>query len=196
MVLALTMPSLAPTIEWPNSRLRPLRSSDALDWYAYLSDPVVIEHTSYPVQSRESVQALVESRRLGYAEKTSCTWALVRQSDDKLIGTCGFNSWSLDHAWAELAFDLAREQWGAGLMSHAVVEALQWAFEVVGFNRIHAFVMISNERSIRLLEKSRFAREGLLRSFRIARGTPRDFWIYSVLQAEWSPPSKSGITTA
>ena len=50
-------------------------------------------------------------------------------------------------------------------MSDAVVEVLRWGFEVVGFNRIHALAMISNERSIRLLERSRFTREGLLSKF-------------------------------
>jgi RimJ/RimL family protein N-acetyltransferase len=139
---------------------------------------------------------MVESRRRGYAEKTSCIWALVSPSDDRLIGTCGYNRWSLEHAWAELAFDLARGQWGTGRMSEAVLEALRWGFEAAGFNRIHAMVMTTNERSIRLLEKSRFSREGLLRSFRIARGTPRDFWIYSVLRTEWSPPSRHGMRTA
>jgi len=185
-------PFLAPRIDRPGFRLRPLRVTDAPDWYAYLSDPRVIEHTSYPVQSPESVREMVERRIRGYAEATSCSWALARRSDDRLVGTCGFTSWSAPHGWAELAYDMEQGQWGAGLMSDAVRAALRWGFGVAGFNRVHALVMLSNARSIRLLEGVGFSREGCLRGFRIARGTPRDFWMYGLLRAEWQPEPAPG----
>jgi RimJ/RimL family protein N-acetyltransferase len=42
----------------------------------------------------------------------------------------------------------------------------------LGLNRVHAFVMTSNQRSIRLLDRCGFSREGTLRHYRIARGDP------------------------
>jgi [ribosomal protein S5]-alanine N-acetyltransferase len=193
IVRSITIPPLAPTIEGSGWRLRPLDPADAPVWHAYLSDPVVIEHTSYPALTPEAVLGMIEGYRRGYAEGRSCRWALARQADDRLIGTCGFNEWSGKHGVAELAYDLAREHWGAGLMTAAVAAAVQWAFAVVGFNRIHAVVMVSNDRSVRLLERLRFTREGTLRSFRIARGLPRDFWMYSLLRAEWEAESSGDM---
>jgi len=184
------LPLLAPTIEWEALRLRALRASDAPRLFDYLGNTVVIEHTSYPVQSLNSVERLIANAQQGYAERTSCKWALAMVSDDGIIGTCGFNNWALEHAAAELAYDLAPQHWGQGLMTQAVEAALGWAFETAGFNRVHAVVMASNLRSLRLLDRCGFRQEGLLRSYRIARSVPADFWMYSLLSAEWAgvPP--------
>jgi ribosomal-protein-alanine N-acetyltransferase len=150
-------------------------------WHAYLSDPRVVEHTSFPEFDRAGVEAMVCRQLDGYATATSCRWAVV-DSGDTLVGTCGFANWSLPHSHAELAYDLHPGLWGRGLMRAAVQQVLSWAFESAGFNRVHAFVMTTNAPSIRLLEALGFAREGTLHQFRIARGVARDFFIYALLK--------------
>lgn len=161
-------------------RLRPFRLSDAPAWHAYLSDPLVIEHTSLPVLSPAAVEAMVSRTLDGYAHATSCRWALADASDS-LIGTCGFSNWSLTHAHAELVYDLSPSFWGRGLMRAAAQQVLSWAFHTAGFNRVHAFVMTTNAPSIRLLETLGFSREGTLGQFRIARGLARDFHVYALI---------------
>jgi RimJ/RimL family protein N-acetyltransferase len=168
-----------------NVRLRGLRPEDAIAWYAYLSDPLVIEYTSYPEMSLSAVQAMIERCREGYAADSSCTWAVVTSAEDKLIGTCGFNSLSRFQGWAELAYDLARPCWGRGVIAQAIPACLGWAFEQPEFHRVHAFVMVGNTRSERVLERARFTREGRLRAYRNCRGQPRDYWVYSMLRPEW-----------
>ncbi len=171
---------MPPTWSLGQFRLRPLRSSDAPAWHAYLSDPLVIEHTSFPLLSGAAVEAMVSHALDGYLHGASCRWALVDASDG-LIGTCGFSNWSLPHSHAELVYDLSPSFWGRGLMRAAVQQVLSWAFHTAGFNRVHAFVMTSNAPSIRLLEKLGFSREGTLVQFRIARGIARDFHVYALL---------------
>ncbi len=46
---------IPPTIDLAGIRLRGLRPEDAGAWHAYLSDPLVIEFTSYPVMSLAAV---------------------------------------------------------------------------------------------------------------------------------------------
>ena len=36
-----------------------------------------------------------------------------------------------------------------------------------------------------MLERAHFTAEGYLRSFRVSRGQPRDFQLYSLLRSEW-----------
>jgi RimJ/RimL family protein N-acetyltransferase len=162
-------------------RLRPLRLEDAPSWLAYLSDPRVIEHTSYPALDLGGVEAMLRRNLEGYASGTSCRWAIADESD-VLIGTCGFSNWSLPHAHAELVYELAPAFWRRGLMRAAVRQVSGLAFDTAHFNRVHAYVMTSNAPSIRLLEDLSFDREGTLREFRIARGTPRDFHLYARLR--------------
>lgn len=186
---------IQPTIDLTGVRLRGLRPEDALAWHAYLGDPLVTEFTSYPVMSLEAVQSMIERCLAGYAAGTSCTWAVTTEADDSLIGTCGFNALSPSQGWAELAYDLGRAYWGHGFISQAVSACLRWAFEQPAINRVHAFVMVGNERSERVLEGARFAREGRLRAFRICRGQPRDYWVYSILRHEWQQSVRANTVT-
>jgi ribosomal-protein-alanine N-acetyltransferase len=108
------------------------------------------------------------------------------EHDDQLVGTCGFNEWSREHRWAEVGYDLAQAYWGQGLMRQAVAAVLEWTFRQDQVDRVHAFVRVDNRRSERLLKRSGFVREGCLRSYRMCRGQPYDFYIYSLLRSDWT----------
>ena len=166
-------------------RLRPQRPGDEAALFDYLSQPEVIEHTSIPVPTLESLAASVQRDIAPYATRTSFRFA-VAAADDRLIGMCGFNSWSPDHRHAELGYELAPQYWGQGVMRRAVEAMLAWGFAELRLNRVHAFVMVSNQPSIRLLERCGFSREGTLRQFRIARGEPKDFHLYALLAEDFS----------
>ncbi len=175
-----------PAVDLGDIRLRPLRLGDERAIADYISDPRVLEHTSIPLLGLETVTANVKRDMAAYDAGASCRWALA-DSTDRLIGICGFNDWSFVHEHAELTYELDPRHWGCGYMRRAVQASLGWAFGV-GFTRIHAFVMTSNARSIAVLERGGFSREGTLRRFRIARGAPRDFHVYSLLREEWTAP--------
>jgi RimJ/RimL family protein N-acetyltransferase len=173
-----------PILESEHFHLRPLRIGDETALLRYLSQPAVIEHTSIPAPTLESVTAWMHGEIAASANRTAFSFA-VAASDDCLIGICGFNSWSPDHRHAELGYHIAPEYWGRGLMLRAVVAILTWGFSDLGLNRVHAVVMISNHRSIRLLERCGFSREGTLRQYRIARGEPKDFHLYALLAEDF-----------
>jgi len=184
-------PQQPPTIEIDGARLRPLRAADAAALYAYLRDPVVTELTSYPVASVAMVEAMIERAASRWAAGDLSRWGVALQHDDQLVGTCGFNEHSKAHRWAELAFDLAQAHWGKGLMRRAVAAVLQWAYSQDQVDRVHAFVRVDNGRSERLLERSGFVREGRLRSYRVCRGRPHDFYIYGLLRSDWAAAQRA-----
>jgi RimJ/RimL family protein N-acetyltransferase len=174
------------TLDLAGARLRPLRAADAAAFYAYLREPVVTELTSYPVVSLSMVEAMIERYRSRWAAGELSKWGIVLEDDDQIVGACGFNDWSKVHRSAELAFDLAPAHWGKGLMRQAVTAILQWTYEQDDVDRVHAFVRVDNRRSERLLERSGFVREGCLRSYRVCRGEPHDFYIYGLLRSDWA----------
>jgi [ribosomal protein S5]-alanine N-acetyltransferase len=96
---------------------------------------------------------------------------------------------------AEIAYDLSPLVWGAGIGPAICASITDWAFANMDLVRIQATVLETNIRSIRVLEKCDFQREGYLRSFRKIRGTPGNFWMYSKLRSEPEsgfPDSSSG----
>jgi ribosomal-protein-alanine N-acetyltransferase len=171
---------IPPTLAVAECLLRPFTNADAGAWHGYLTDPRVTEHTSWPPITSELITTLVEKIIADYAELKSLRWALVRRDNDELIGSCGYARWSREQGSAELAYDLAPKYWGYGLMSAAVRAAVRWAFGPGSFTRVEAFVMTTNEHSIALLERVGFQRERMLTDHRIARGVPRDFYLYCI----------------
>jgi len=159
--------------------LRPFQRGDAAAWYSYLADPSVTEHTSWPAVSPEFIERVVERIISEYTTGVSLRWALAEAGDDRLIGACGYNVWSGAERRAELAYDLAPSYWGRGIMRNAVNTVVGWALNSVGLHRVEALVMTTNQRSIALLERCGFQREALLPGHRMARGVPRDFFLYS-----------------
>ena len=176
-----TPPFIPPKLVVGEYVLRALKSDDAAAWYAYLADPRVTEHTSWPPITLELVTSLAAKNIADYAQLESLRWALARRDDDELIGSCGYTRWAREQGTAELAYDLAPAYWGLGLMSAAVRAVVAWAFEGGSLSRVEAFVMTTNEASIALLERTGFRRERMLAGHRVARGVPRDFYLYSIV---------------
>jgi ribosomal-protein-alanine N-acetyltransferase len=168
-----------PTLVIGEHVLRPFRSDDTAAWYAYLSDPRVTEHTSWPPITPELINSVVARIVADYEQLQSLRWALARGDDGSLIGSCGFTRWLPEQGAAELAYDLAPAYWGRGLMTAAVRAAVAWAFAAGSLSRVEAFVMTSNAPSIAVLERAGFRSEMMLTGHRLARGVPRDFYLYS-----------------
>lgn len=82
---------------------------------------------------------------------------------------------------AEIAYDLCPSHWGKGIARAACASVTAWSFGHYGFVRVQGTVLKSNARSARVLIACGYRHEGLLRSYRIVRGAPADFALYSRL---------------
>lgn len=80
---------------------------------------------------------------------------------------------------AELGFWLGEAAWGRGVMTDAVSVFVPWAFERFSLTRIFAHVFAYNVASARVLEKSGFTREVLLRRAVIKDGKVLDEWLFA-----------------
>ncbi|PMS15723.1 N-acetyltransferase [Trinickia dabaoshanensis] len=170
----------APPSGYPGVTLRQLERSDAPSWYAYLSKPEVVRHTSWNLQSDSDLLLMFDALD---SELPSSIRRLAIVDDDagQLIGTIGFHTVSDVNRTAEIAYDLAPEHWGRGIASAVCASVTAWSFSAFGFIRVQATVLETNLRSARVLEKCRYRHEGLLRSYRMIRGVPGNFQLYARL---------------
>ena len=162
----------------PLVAFRHLEPGDASAWYAYLSDPVVVEHTSWDLRCIDDLQGNFDDYASAQAA-SSIRLAVVLRAGGQLVGTIGFNAISPQPRTAEIAYDLSPAVWGQGVATSIAASAVDWGFQRLGFLRIQATVLESNERSIRVLERCGFEREGYLRCYRQIRGRSGNFWLYA-----------------
>lgn len=164
-------------------RLRPMERSDIADWYAYLCLPHVLEHTSWNLASAEELRSLVDGYNSNSASSTLC-FPIETVAKSRLVGAIGFHTVSPIHRTAEIAFNLHPDYWGRGIATRCCNELVDWGFSDQGYVRIQATALDSNLGSMRVIEKCGFRREGKMRNFRLVRGQPRNFWMYSRIANE------------
>lgn len=86
---------------------------------------------------------------------------------------------------AQIGYWMGEEHAGKGYMGAAIRLMLDHGFGVMRLNRIEAACIPENERSIRVLEKAGFQREGLLRSYLRINGAWRDHILYAITAEDY-----------
>lgn len=158
--------------------LRELRTDDLQAWFDYLSLPQVFEPTSWNVREPAELSPYVW-QPAQFSAASMLRFAVALRATGALIGTAGFHSVSPVNASAEIAYDLAPAHWGKGIASAVCMALLGWAHGEQSLVRVQATVLEGNARSMAVLERCGFRREGLLRAYRQVRGRPGDFLMYA-----------------
>jgi RimJ/RimL family protein N-acetyltransferase len=102
-----------------------------------------------------------------------------------VLGTCTLTHYYPTHQRSEIGFALRQMRWGQGLGSEAVTAVIGFAFDSLNLNRIEADVDPRNERSLRLLERLGFQREGHLRQRYYMNGERQDTLMLGLLRSDW-----------
>lgn len=84
----------------------------------------------------------------------------------------------------EIGYLLLTEYWSQGIMTEAVKQMCEEAFEKLDFARITGIVYTENEASWRVLEKNGFVREGLQRKSACKNGKMHDIFLYGKLRED------------
>lgn len=176
-------PATLPVLDVPGLRLRRLRLDDAEAWAAYATLPEVMRHTSSSATSVAEVAAIIE-RGLEREPASPVHFAIVETAGGRLVAHVGFHTVSPLNRSAEVTYDVHPDRWGQGLARAACEAAVRWGFAERGWHRIQATTLESNLASQAVLRHCGFVLEGRLRAFRMVRGEPRDYLMFSRLPGD------------
>lgn len=119
------------------------------------------------------------------AQGVATTFLIFDRQTRQLLG--GISIGNIRHGVAESAnigYWMGERHAGKGIMVEAVKLVCRYGFSGLGLHRIEAACIPDNNRSVRVLEKAGFQREGLLRSYLRINGEWRDHLLYALIANE------------
>jgi ribosomal-protein-alanine N-acetyltransferase len=103
--------------------------------------------------------------------------------DGELAGVIGIDMRNDIYQKAPLiGYWLGETYWGSGIMPQAVKLMVNYAFTHLDIVRLQAGVFSNNPRSMRVLEKAGFVKEGILKSNIIKNGVILDEHVYGLVR--------------
>ncbi len=111
-------------------------------------------------------------------------FAIVLRASGELIGAITIHV-SAEQNRASLGYWCALASWGHGYTTEAVRATIDYGFDVLALNRIHAECHGDNPASRRVLEKAGMTLEGCLRQHSYRLGRFADKLQFGILRDEW-----------
>jgi RimJ/RimL family protein N-acetyltransferase len=106
-------------------------------------------------------------------------------TENELIGAIGLQLQDdVNRFSAEIGYWIAEPFWGEGIAASALLAMTDYAFKHFTFNRLFAGVFEGNDASIKVLEKTGYKLDGILRKAVYKDGNFLDQYIYSILREE------------
>jgi [ribosomal protein S5]-alanine N-acetyltransferase len=130
---------------------------------AYASDVEVTRYLSWPRHnSLEDTRQFIRFSDAEWAQYPAGPYLIFAKGSSSLLGGTGFGFETPYRA--STGYVLARNAWGKGYASEAV-DVLTGLCPALGLARLYALCHPAHVRSIRVLEKSRFEYEGVLKRY-------------------------------
>src|SRR5699024_4816900 len=115
-----------------------------------------------------------------HKERTGIRWGMTLKDEERIIGSCGFLNIHPKHYRTEVGYELSKDYWGKGIADEALKAVISYGFQHFQLERIEALIEPENVRSLKLIEKQGFKREGLLRHYEFTCGKFDDLYMYSI----------------
>jgi [ribosomal protein S5]-alanine N-acetyltransferase len=165
--------------------IRAWRMSDAADLAAALNNPNIQNNLRdglpYPYTEKDAgdyIDAML------HADKNAI-FAFAITVDDKAIGSIGvFRKDNIHSRTAEMGYYISEQFWGQGLGTSTVKQTCKYIFENTDILRIFAEPFSYNTASRRILEKSGFLCEGIMRANAVKNGKVLDMALYALLKSD------------
>lgn len=178
-----------PTLIAGRVELRWPTLEDAPALLQVFGDPEVMRYWSRaPFPDLETATQLVAEIHECFRTRKLFQWGIAARGEHELLGTCTLFHLDAANRRAEIGYALGRRSWGQGLAAEALGALIGFCFETLGLHRIEADIDPRNERSIRLVERQGFRREGTLRERYHVEGEIQDSAYFGLLAREWVRP--------
>jgi ribosomal-protein-alanine N-acetyltransferase len=176
--------------ETPRLLIRKVTPNDINDIFEYCKNPTVARYVTWEAHesledTKKFITYALESYKVGAPEPM----AIILKDDPKqrVIGTVGLIPANPKNRTFELAYVIAEEHWGKGIVAEAAKPLINFCFKHFAMERLQCRCDILNPQSSRVMEKLGMHYEGTLKASMFLKGKPRDMHMYSIIKSEFRP---------
>lgn len=181
----------SPQLDTDRLVLRELILDDVGVIFSHFADKEVVRYEdSKPAANVEDVTEIIEWGRNLANNKAGILWGIFRKQDGAFLGQINYvvrsdNNFIGTKHRAEIGYDLTPHYWGKGYISEAIRRVIEFIFNCTEINRIEAIVHTENSRSLNVLARLGFHREGILREYVRWEGEYWDMALLTMLKRDW-----------
>jgi len=181
-----------PTIQTDRLILRPFTVDDAPHVQRLAGDRAVAETTlliphPYPDGAAEQ---WIGTHEAAFEKGEGVVFAITGRTDGALLGAISLDIRAAHHR-AEMGYWIGRPYWNRGYATEAAAAMLDYAFNRLELNRIHAEHFSQNLASGRVMDKIGMKREGVFRRHMFRWGRFVDAVLYGILRSEYDNPPRT-----
>ena len=185
MVWRRLFPRPRPPAEGELIYIRPPHRSDFREWAALREQSRSFLTPWEPVWASDELSLAAFRARLSRARReaksgSAHVFFIFEKKSHRLVG--GITLGHMRHGVAmsaQIGYWIGEPHAGKGYMTDAVRTLVQYGFDRLDLHRLEAACIPGNLRSVRVLEKAGFAREGLLKSYLKINGQWQDHLLFA-----------------
>ena len=140
--------------------------------------------TRHPSKTIEEADAFINKINRAIRNNESIYWVITLKNDNKLIGTICLWNIQPENYRAEIGYELSPDFWGQGIMKEAIPKVIEYGFDMMKLHSIEADLDPGNSRSVILLEKNGFIKEGHFKESTYFNGKFSDRAVYSLINTK------------
>lgn len=175
----------SPVLATERLELRAFTQSDASVVAELCSAWEIAETTAsipHPYE-QEMAEAWIQSHRASFKQGDSVAFAITRVHDARLVGAVDIHI-NKTNRMGEIGYWIGVPYWNRGYATEAVRAVIDYGFNYMGLNRIHARHMTKNPASGRVLQKVGMRFEGILRQSIFRWESFEDGAVYAIPREE------------
>ncbi len=153
----------------------------------YGNERLFIHSPSMLRKNKETVANMIGHFERDFGKKKTIFLAIALNTDPgAVVGVAEMFDYDRDVNMITIGYRLNERYWGKGIATMAVKAMVDYLFGEVGIDRIQAFVMPENTKSLQVLRRSRFVEEGTIRQGHVWKGIGVvDLTLFSLLKSDY-----------
>lgn len=176
--------------------LRPLVNDDLVHLEAFsLNEPELWKFNRGGAAGKDNLEKYISNAVTQRNRNEHYRFIVFDKLNNLYAGSTGFYDIKMQNEVCEIGFTWYGNKFqGTGLNKHCKLLLLQFAFEVIGFQRVGFRANNLNERSKNAMKSIGCVEEGVLRNFNTdSEGNRIDVVLLSILRDEWNKSTKEMI---